>query len=106
MTGTWRRSRPSPLRRTILRAAAVLIAVMAAGAPCRRVRTRRERTPSRCTGNPKYPAVFPHFDYADPSAPKGGRVVLGQTGSFDTLNPLIIRGEPVAGIREWVYERR
>ncbi len=55
-------------------------------------------------GEPKYPAGFEHFAYADPAAPKGGRVVLGQTGSFDTLNPLIIRGEPVAGIREWVYE--
>ena len=55
-------------------------------------------------GTPKYAAGFTHFDYADPNAPKGGRVVLGQTGSFDTLNPLIIRGEPVAGIREWVYE--
>lgn len=55
-------------------------------------------------GTPKYPAGFAHFEFADPAAPKGGRVVLGQTGSFDTLNPLIIRGEPAAGIREWVYE--
>jgi len=55
-------------------------------------------------GAPKYPSGFQHFGFADPAAPKGGRVVLGQTGSFDTLNPLIIRGEPVAGIREWVYE--
>lgn len=55
-------------------------------------------------GAPKYAAGFQHFGFTDPTAPKGGRVVLGQTGSFDTLNPLIIRGEPVAGIREWVYE--
>ena len=55
-------------------------------------------------GSPKYPAGFAHFGYSDPNAPKGGRVVLGQTGSFDTLNPLIIRGEAAAGVREWVYE--
>jgi peptide/nickel transport system substrate-binding protein len=55
-------------------------------------------------GEPKFAAGFSHFPYADPAAPKGGRVVLGQTGSFDSLNPLIIRGEPAAGIREWVYE--
>ena len=55
-------------------------------------------------GTPKYGPGFEHFDYADPRAPKGGRVVLGQTGSFDTLNPFIIRGEPAAGVREWVYE--
>jgi peptide/nickel transport system substrate-binding protein len=55
-------------------------------------------------GTPKYGPDFHHFGYADPQAPKGGRVVLGQAGSFDTLNPLIIRGEPAAGIRDWVYE--
>ena len=55
-------------------------------------------------GVPKYAADFRHFSYAEPAAPKGGRLVLGQTGSFDTLNPLIIRGEAVVGIREWVYE--
>lgn len=55
-------------------------------------------------GAPLYQEGFNHFSYADPNAPKGGRVVLGQTGSFDTLNPLIIRGEPAAGVREWVYE--
>lgn len=55
-------------------------------------------------GTPKYGPDFDHFGYADPHAPKGGRAVLGQAGSFDTLNPLIIRGEPAAGIRDWVYE--
>ena len=30
--------------------------------------------------------------------------MLNTYGSFDSLNPLIIKGEPVAGIREYVYE--
>ena len=55
-------------------------------------------------GKPKYPAGFTHFSHVNPEAPKGGRVVLGQTGSFDTLNPLIIRGEAAVGVRDWVYE--
>ncbi len=55
-------------------------------------------------GEPKFAADIAHLPYVQPDAPKGGRVVLGQTGSFDTLNPLIIRGEAAAGVREWVYE--
>ncbi len=55
-------------------------------------------------GSPKQPANFTHYSYVNPNAPKGGRVVLNTYGSFDSLNPLIIKGEPVAGIREYVYE--
>src|SRR5690606_26492240 len=47
---------------------------------------------------------FPHFDYVNPHAPKGGRLRLSAQGSFDSLNPLIIRGTPAAGIREFLYE--
>ncbi|MGY2048195.1 extracellular solute-binding protein [Methylobacterium sp. JK268] len=42
-------------------------------------------------GTPKYPADFTHFAYADPNAPKGGLLRLGQQGSFDNLN-LIVSG--------------
>lgn len=55
-------------------------------------------------GTPKQPADFQHFSYVDPDAPKGGRLALASWGSFDSLNPLIIKGEPAAGIREFVIE--
>jgi len=55
-------------------------------------------------GEPKQPADFKHFSYVSPDAPKGGRVVLSSYGSFDSLNPLIIKGEHAAGVREYVYE--
>ena len=55
-------------------------------------------------GTPKFAPGFAHLPYADPAAKSGGEIVLGQTGSFDTLNPLIIKGEPAAGLREWLYE--
>ncbi|MGQ0672107.1 MAG: extracellular solute-binding protein [Hyphomicrobium sp.] len=55
-------------------------------------------------GEAKFPAGFSHFPYADPAAPKGGRVTLGTTGSFDNLNPLIVRGEAASGVREFVIE--
>src|SRR5204863_505619 len=37
-------------------------------------------------GAPKYPSGFAHFSYVNPSAPKGGRLVLGTLGTFDSLN--------------------
>lgn len=41
---------------------------------------------------PKYPASFTHFDYVNPSAPKGGHVRLMGSGTFDTLNPYTLKG--------------
>ena len=43
-------------------------------------------------GEPKLPADFPHFPYANPDAPKGGEVVLASIGSYDSFNPYILRG--------------
>jgi microcin C transport system substrate-binding protein len=48
-------------------------------------------------GDLKYPPGFSHFDYADPAAPKGGRIVtLGTSGigTFDSFNGYILRGDP------------
>ena len=53
---------------------------------------------------PKYGPAFTHFNYVNPDAPKGGALRLGVLGSFDSLNPFIVKGEPVAGMREYVYE--
>ncbi len=55
-------------------------------------------------GEAALPDTFAHFPYVNPDAPKGGRVTLGVQGSFDSLNPLIVRGEPVQGMREFVFE--
>ena len=49
-------------------------------------------------GEPKYPAGFGHFDYADPEAPKGGDIRLSAIGSFDSLNPFILKGRGAAGL--------
>jgi microcin C transport system substrate-binding protein len=50
------------------------------------------------SGVPKYSEDFKHFDYANPDALKGGHVTLGSIGTFDSLNPFIIRGVPASGI--------
>lgn len=48
---------------------------------------------------PKYKADFPHFDYVNPNAPKGGTLVLqGHGSSFDKLNPFTVKGTVADGM--------
>ena len=54
-------------------------------------------------GEPKYGAGFTHLDYVNPHAPKGGTLRLALTGSFDSLNPFIIKGSAAPG-RHYVFE--
>jgi len=49
-------------------------------------------------GTPALPADFTHMPYANPEAPKGGRLVFGFSGTFDSLNPLVVRGLAVQQI--------
>lgn len=46
----------------------------------------------------KYKKGFKHFDYANPDAPKGGSIKLGIEGSFNSLNPYVLKGIPAAGL--------
>ena len=55
-------------------------------------------------GAPALPPSFTHMPYARPDAPKGGRLVWGILGTFDSLNPLIVRGIAVQQIRGFVLE--
>ncbi len=48
-------------------------------------------------GNLKYSHNFTHFDYVNPQAPKGGKVRYATVGSFDSLNPFILKGVPAVG---------
>lgn len=43
-------------------------------------------------GEPALPAGFAHLPYANPDAPRAGRITLALQGSFDSLNPLIVLG--------------
>lgn len=55
-------------------------------------------------GEPAWAADFSHPTYADPTAPKGGQLVQGVLGTFDSLNPFIVKGLPAANIRSYVIE--
>jgi microcin C transport system substrate-binding protein len=43
-------------------------------------------------GELKYGPDFTHFEYANPEAPKGGDLIIGWIGTFDSLNPYILKG--------------
>ena len=55
-------------------------------------------------GDPAWDAAFTHPTYANPAAPKGGQLVQGVLGAFDSLNPFIVKGLPAANIRSYVIE--
>jgi len=48
-------------------------------------------------GELKYKPGFKRFDYVNPDAPKGGTLNLSTTGTFDTFNPLLSKGELADG---------
>ncbi|MBI5442519.1 MAG: ABC transporter substrate-binding protein [Deltaproteobacteria bacterium] len=48
-------------------------------------------------GDGKYTPGFKSFDYANPRAPKGGEVRLAAIGTFNNLNPFLLKGVPAAG---------
>jgi peptide/nickel transport system substrate-binding protein len=55
-------------------------------------------------GAPALPADFTHMPYTSADAPKGGRLVWGILGTFDSLNPLIVRGLAIQQVRGFVVE--
>jgi peptide/nickel transport system substrate-binding protein len=55
-------------------------------------------------GEPALPPDFTHLPYANPDAPTGGRIVTGEVGSFDSLNPHIRQGSVPWQLRFLAYE--
>lgn len=43
-----------------------------------------------------YPKGFKHYSFVNPKAPKGGKIVLGKVGTFDSLNPYVLKGVAAA----------
>ncbi|GLR10764.1 ABC transporter substrate-binding protein [Mixta theicola] len=48
-------------------------------------------------GEPKYDVNFTHYDYANPAAPKGGKITLAVVGNYDNFNRFASRGYPGEG---------
>ncbi|WP_421695157.1 extracellular solute-binding protein [Aestuariivirga sp.] len=84
------------LRRTFLAAAAVFAFTSLAVA---------EPKPGiAMLGEPALPANFKNLPYVNPDAPQGGQLRQAVTGSFDSVNPFIVKGSAVTGVRTYVFE--
>jgi peptide/nickel transport system substrate-binding protein len=55
-------------------------------------------------GEPALPPGFKALPYANPDAPQGGQFRQATTGTFDSLNPFIVKGTAATGIRTYVFE--
>src|SRR5947209_16439947 len=56
-------------------------------------------------GEPALSPGFGHLPYANPAAPKGGRLTVGVQGTFDSLNPFNVKaGSAAQGIQGNVYQ--
>ncbi|WP_319496245.1 extracellular solute-binding protein [uncultured Cohaesibacter sp.] len=54
-------------------------------------------------GDPKYPKDFKYLDYVNPDAPKGGQITYASQGSFDSLNPFLLKGVAPRGLWDVDY---
>jgi peptide/nickel transport system substrate-binding protein len=55
-------------------------------------------------GEPALPEDFDHARYVNPQAPKGGRLTQGVLGTFDSLNPFVVKGLALSQVRGYVVE--
>ena len=55
-------------------------------------------------GSPGLPADYTHLPYTNPDAPQGGQLRQAVTGSFDSVSPFIVKGNPVIGVGTYVFE--
>ena len=55
-------------------------------------------------GDPALPPDFVSLPHVNPDAPKGGRIVFGESGSFDSMNPFILKGRAPAGLSPLTVE--
>jgi peptide/nickel transport system substrate-binding protein len=99
----WRRRYgPSPL--AISRLGCLVAAFALVATPSAKAEQARAMHGIAMHGEPALAADYSHMPYANPDAPKGGRIIFGVAGTFDSLNPFIVKGIAVQQIRGYVVE--
>ena len=53
---------------------------------------------------PKYSNNFENFEYVNPDIAKGGLIKLSAFGSFESLNPFLLKSLSAAGLNDLVFE--
>ena len=52
----------------------------------------------------KYPDNFEHFEYVNPRAKQGGTIRLSAFGTYESLNPFLLKSLAPAGINNLIFE--
>lgn len=99
---TWRPSRRSVVFGTLAAAGAFARVPAHAGEAAGPAQSPRHAIAMH--GQPAWGPDFAQPTYANPAAPKGGTLVQGVLGTFDSLNPFIVQGLPAISIRSYVIE--
>src|SRR5271165_6593780 len=94
----------SARRRSVGKHALLLLALAAFGLLPNRAQASEARHGIAMHGEPALPEGFDRMPYANAAAPKGGRLVQGVLGTFDSLNPFVVRGIAPPSIRGYVVE--
>jgi hypothetical protein len=55
-------------------------------------------------GEPALPPDFKHLPYVNPDAPQGGQLRRAEVGTFDALNPFVVKGTAAREIRTFTIE--
>lgn len=82
----------------------VALALVAGGAARAQAPDARAHHAIAMHGAPALPPDFTHLPYADPKAPRGGRIVFGLQGTFDSLNPLVVLGVAPDAVPRYVQQ--
>src|SRR5690349_6161691 len=93
-----------PMRPILSSFAHVLACALAVMAAAGRPTAAEPRHAIAMHGEPALGADFKAFPYVNPDAPRGGTLVQGALGTFDSLNPLIVKGVPAISLRGYVVE--
>lgn len=79
-------------------AASLALVVLVAGSACAGVRHLA------LYGKAKYADDFQHFEYVNPDAPQGGRIVMPEYGGFDNFNPFIFKGAASLTVADLIWD--
>lgn len=83
---------------------AILALALATGAVAQDAASTVWRNGISTIGELKHPNGFERFDYVNPDAPKGGELKLSETGTYDTFNLILSKGEAATGVGSLVFD--
>jgi microcin C transport system substrate-binding protein len=94
----------SAFGRALFTAALALSLAVATGTNAQETKEPVWRSGVSTIGELKRPNGFERFDYVNADAPKGGELKLSETGTYDTFNPILSKGEAATGVTSLVFD--